>query len=84
MVLDTQGVKTEAEEGGALTRVIVSTLEIPANKPLDPPKPSEEHPEPAELPRRYVDEPPGRVLRQQGQVTAVEDQGPEVEPRRGV
>ena len=36
VVLYTQGVKTEAEEGGALTTVIVATQDIPANQRLDP------------------------------------------------
>jgi Flp pilus assembly protein CpaB len=36
VVLYTQGVKEEAEEGGALTTVLVSTQEIPANQRLDP------------------------------------------------
>lgn len=36
VVLYTQGVKEEAEEGGQLTTVIVATQEIPANQRLDP------------------------------------------------
>jgi Flp pilus assembly protein CpaB len=36
VILYTQGVKEDAEEGGNLTSVIVSTQEIPANQQLDP------------------------------------------------
>jgi Flp pilus assembly protein CpaB len=36
VVLYTQGVKTEAEQGGQLTTVIVATQDIPANQRLDP------------------------------------------------
>jgi len=36
VVLYTQGVKEEAEQGGQLTTVIVATQEIPANQRLDP------------------------------------------------
>jgi Flp pilus assembly protein CpaB len=36
VILYTQGVKEEAEQGGALTTVIVSSVEIRANEPLNP------------------------------------------------
>jgi Flp pilus assembly protein CpaB len=36
VILYTQGVKEDAEQGGALTTVIVSSVEIRANEPLDP------------------------------------------------
>ena len=36
VVLYTQGVKEQAEQGGQLTTVIVATQDIPANQRLDP------------------------------------------------